>query len=234
VPTLLALDTAGDLCSVALLRDGAIDLLRGAPGHNHLEHALPLVQGLLARHGLRPGDCDAFAFGSGPGSFTGLRVACTIVQGLAYGTHRPVVAVGNLDALALAARPAAAAPTGPVRVLAALDARMDQAYWAVYEGAGLQWQALTAPALCAAGELAAQVEHWRPHYCAGQLRWLSAAIGAGAAVRPAQADAAAVVELARQRYAAGLLVAPQQAAPAYVRDDVARTVAQRRAAGLCA
>jgi len=233
VPTILALDTAGDICSVALLRDGTIDVVRGATGHNHLEHALPLVQGLLARHGLRPSGCDAFAFGSGPGSFTGLRVACTIVQGLAYGSERPVVAVGNLDALALAACSADAAPAVPVRVLVALDARMDQVYWAVYEGAGLQWQALTPPALCDAGELAAQVDRWRPHYCAGQLPWLRAAVGAGSALRQAQADAGVIAELARQRYAAGLVVAPQQAAPAYVRDDVARTVAQRRAAGLC-
>ena len=101
---------------------------------------MPMVEALFARCGLQPSDCDAFAYASGPGSFTGLRVACTIVQGLALGAGRPVVAVGHLRALLAVA---CAAPQ-PVmararRGLVMIDARMRQVYWAAYEsdrGAG--------------------------------------------------------------------------------------------------
>ena len=232
--TLLALDAAGDCCSVALLHAGDLDVLRGAPGQNHLEHVQPMIEQMLARHALVPGACDAFAFGSGPGSFTGLRVACTLAQGLAYGCGRPVIAVGNLEALAQQAAgtvdPAIGAG-GTLRILAAVDARMGQAYWSVLEGAAGYWRELAPPGLCAAGELAALAAAWAPQLCAGRRAWLQGLDGlAGLHLCDAQADAQAIVQLARTRFAAGAVQAPQQAAPAYVRDDVARTVAQRRAA----
>lgn len=228
MPTLLALDTAGDDCSVALLHGDVLDVLCGGAGQNHLEDVMPLVERMLARHGLRPGACDAFAFGSGPGSFTGLRVACTIAQGLAYGADRPVIAVGNLEALALRA---ARADAGPARVLAAIDARMGEAYWSVLEGQGLGWEVLAPPALCAAGQLVSLAARWQPSYGAGRIAWLRGLLGAaGLPLRDAQADAGDILHLAREKYAAGLMLAPHQVAPAYVRDDVARTVAQRRAA----
>ncbi len=234
--TLLAIDTAGDACTLALWHAGGTALERGAPGQTHLEHVMPLVRQLFERQGLRPAACDAFAFGSGPGSFTGLRVACTIAQGLAYGAQRPVIAVGNLQALARqAAALAGPATDRPIRVLAAIDARMAQAYWAVFEGAGDRWRMLAPPALCDESRLAAVVRQWQPRLCAGRSAWLQALVGDPApALQDAVADAGAVLCIAREDLARGAVLPPQQAAPVYVRDDVARTVEQRRAAAAAA
>jgi tRNA threonylcarbamoyladenosine biosynthesis protein TsaB len=237
VTTLFAIDTAGEQCSLALTRAGEVDLVRGEPGQTHLEHVMPMIERLFARHGLAPARCEAFAFGSGPGSFTGLRVACTIVQGLAYGAARPVVAVGNLAALAARADEACASadPGRLRRVMAALDARMDQAYAAVFEGSGSNWRALVQPCLIDAGQLPGIAAAWQPDFCAGDMAWLQRWLGpaglpTGLPLRDAAVDAAVIARLALIRLARGEVLAPELAVPDYVRNDVARTVAQRRAA----
>jgi tRNA threonylcarbamoyladenosine biosynthesis protein TsaB len=225
-PTLFAIDTAADHCSVALMRGADIASERGAPGHTHLEHALPMVQRFLERCGVRPADCDAFAFGSGPGSFTGLRVACTIVQGMAFATGRPIVAVGQLLALAYAG----AQGKGRVaqRILAAIDARMGQAYWGVYEGIDEEMQQLAPPSLSAQEEIAALAGSWRADLCAGDAAWLAAcALPAGVAVADARVDATHIVRLGMRELAAGRVRQAHEAQPEYVRDEVAQTVAQR-------
>ncbi len=229
--TILAIDTAGDVGSVALLHAGRVHVVRGDPGRTHLEHVMPLVRRIFHEHGLRPDACDAFAFGSGPGSFTGLRVACTIAQGLAYGTQRPVIPVGNLQALARQAAGAAPGGGAAVRVLAAIDARMDQAYWAVYDGSGGSWQVVAPPALCDAGRLGEAIARWQPQLCAGRLAWLRPLLGeAPPTMQDAGADAGALLRIAQEQLACGAVLAPERAVPDYVRDDVARTVEQRRAA----
>jgi tRNA threonylcarbamoyladenosine biosynthesis protein TsaB len=233
--TLFAIDTAGEHCTLALARAGAVDLARGAPGQTHLEHVMPMIEALFARHGLAPAQCAAFAFGSGPGSFTGLRVACTIVQGLAYGAGRPVIAVGNLLALAVRADERGAHGVRPRRVLAARDARMNQAYAAVFEGSGTAWSTLVPPCLIDAGQLADIAARWQPDYCAGDAAWLASWLGpagrpAGLVLQDVAVDAAVIVRLALERHARGEVLAPELALPEYVRNDVARTVAQRRAA----
>jgi tRNA threonylcarbamoyladenosine biosynthesis protein TsaB len=237
--TLFVIDTAGEQCSLALARGGLVDLVRGVPGHTHLEHVMPMIERLFARHELAPAQCAAFAFGSGPGSFTGLRVACTIVQGLAFGAGRPVIAVGNLHALAACvdegASPARPWPRRPRRVMAALDARMNQAYVAVFEGSGTVWRALLSPCLVDVGQLPAIAAQWQPDYCGGDAAWLERAWGAdglpgGLSRRDATVDAAVIARLALERLARGEVLAPERALPEYVRNDVARTVAQRRAA----
>ena len=234
--TLFVIDTAGDYCSLALVRDGSMDVVRGPAGHNHIEHVMPMIEALFARHGVTPGQCDAFAYASGPGSFTGLRVACTIVQGLAMGAGRPVIAVGNLLALAAgAAGTGDAGAPGRQRVLSAVDARMQQAYVAIHEGAGNDWRVLLPPAVVAAAGLPALVDCWQPDICAGAAAWLSARLPAGAvralpSVRDARVDAGVLARLALDRLARGEVLAPEAAVPDYVRNDVALTVAQRAAA----
>src|SRR5262249_45227524 len=94
-PVLLAFDTATSVCSVALASDGAIHELARDVGQGHTEHLLSMIDELLATRSLSLGDCDAIGFGAGPGSFTGLRVACGVAQGLAYGIDRPVIPVAN-------------------------------------------------------------------------------------------------------------------------------------------
>lgn len=267
--TIFVIDTAGDFCSLALARDGAVDTLRSAPGHNHLEHVMPMVEALFARHAITPAHCDAFAFASGPGSFTGLRVACTIVQGLALGADRPVIAVGNLLALAAGAI-AAGSANAHRRVLSAVDARMQQAYVAVHEGAGTQWQAMLPPSVVDARAVPALVRQWQPDLCAGDAAWIQGLLGTGPAGESAAGRSAAghsagahcaaadslsraeqqragescnpvpvcharvepevLAQLALASLARGEVLAPHAAVPEYVRNDVARTVAQRRAA----
>src|SRR5215470_10704781 len=100
MPVLLAFDTSTSLCSVALATGDAIQEVVRDVGQRHTEHLLAMVDQLLAAHESSLGACDAIAFGAGPGSFTGLRVACGVAQGLAYGVDRPLIPVANLAAAA--------------------------------------------------------------------------------------------------------------------------------------
>ncbi len=164
---LLAIDTSTEFCSVALLaadgptadaasfrtwvrheRTGAVSSTR----------VLPAVREVLDEAGLAFADCNAIAFGAGPGSFTGLRTATGVAQGLAFGRALPVVPVGTLLACAEAARLNAGAAAGrATRVLAALDARMDEVYWADYawDDAAGDWQALVPASLAAPADVRA-------------------------------------------------------------------------------
>lgn len=229
--TILVVDCASDDCSVALCRAGAprdsIDVSSESVGQRHSQRALPMIDALLRRHGLQPRDCAGFGFGAGPGSFTGLRIACGLVQGLAFGSGRPVIAVGNLRALALAA----AAGCDPQRVLVAIDARMQQVYWAVYERRSTAhaphgqdgWHELAPPALADVAELPALCARWRPSLLAG-----NATLAPPHAAPDAAAVARAQVALAHDEFIAGRVLAPALAEPLYVRDRVAMTTAERR------
>src|SRR6476469_9650838 len=100
MPTILSIDTSAEQASVALLyRDTLVwRVAEGVATHSHT--VLPMAQALLQEQGVRLADCDAIAFGAGPGSFTGVRTACGVVQGLAFGAGLPVAPVGTLDAMA--------------------------------------------------------------------------------------------------------------------------------------
>ena len=216
---ILALETATDPGSVALWRDGEV-LARTCPGdRSNSEALLPLAQATLGEAGLVFADLDAIAFGAGPGSFTGLRVACGAAQGLAVGLELPLIAVGTLAAMALA--------TGAQRVIVALDARMGEVYFALFEDGVLRGEiGVYAPAsvplpvsggwlACGNGLtaypvlreiLSPVVDSWRPE------------------IMP---SAEAVVRLAAPRLQNGEGIDPADAAPFYVRNKVARTVAER-------
>ncbi len=228
--TLLAVDTATDICSVALAIGDRIDERMEAVGHKHSERILPMVEALLRANGLRLADCDAIAFGAGPGAFTGLRVACGIAQGLAFGTGKPVVAIGNLRALAFTA---GAAQPQARRIVAAIDARMQEIYWAAYSiEAGVPIE-ISPPALARADELSALCRHQAPDLLAGNAvrAFPIAASGASCATAAdATASARSIASLAIGEFAAGRAVPPAQAAPIYVRDRVALTIEERRAA----
>ena len=111
-----ALETSTQWCGVALWRDGEIAGVERRAGTRHSELVLPLLEGLLQRFQLNPADLEAIAFGAGPGSFTGLRIACGIAQGLALPSGMPVLGVSTLEALAEEA--------GAPNVVACIDARM--------------------------------------------------------------------------------------------------------------
>lgn len=228
-PALLAIDTATDTCSVALARGDRVSERTEAVGQKHSERILPMVEALLREAEMPLRDCAAIAFGSGPGAFTGLRIACGVAQGLAFGAGLPVVAVGNLEALALAA---SARTPAARRILAAIDARMQEAYWAVYaiDGAGLE--EVSAPALASATELAEICRRHAPDLVAGNAlqSFPEVAAALACALAPdARASAATIATLAARKFAAGGAVPAERAAPVYVRDRVALTVDERRA-----
>lgn len=129
---LLAIETASTACSAALYIDGEVEERHALAPRQHAALILPMVESLLVEAGLNIHQLDAVAFGRGPGSFTGVRIAASVVQGIALGADLPVVAVSSLATLALGAM----RETGLERVMAALDARMQEVYWGVYQRDG--------------------------------------------------------------------------------------------------
>ena len=126
--TLLALDTATEACSVALLHDGKVISHYEVIPRLHAQRLLPMIKDLLAEAAVPLSALDAIAFGRGPGAFTGVRIAVGVVQGLAFALDRPVLPISNLAVLAQRAL----REQGAKQVAAAIDARMDEVYWGCY------------------------------------------------------------------------------------------------------
>ena len=228
---LLALDTSTDQLSVAVQRaDGQRFAHTGAGGAQASASLIPAVQALLAQAGLSLSDLSAIAFGRGPGSFTGLRTACSVAQGLAWGAGVPVLHVDARVAVGEGARSA----DGATPVLALLDARMNEVYAAEYawrDAAG--WRPLSEIAVLApeavptpgAGAVLAG------NAFAAYADRLPAALQALPRIA-ALPSADALLNLAPALLAAGAAVPAEQALPLYIRDKVAQTTAERSAAGL--
>jgi tRNA threonylcarbamoyladenosine biosynthesis protein TsaB len=223
---LLAVETSTELCSVALLRDGELFVEEAMAQNRHSELLVPMVRGVLDRAHLSATQMDAFAFGQGPGSFTGIRIACGVVQGLAFAAHRPVVPVPSLLALA--------EQSNQSRVIAALDARMGEAYIAAYARNGDDWDEVIAPRLADGASLpplpgrgwAATGSGFDSH------PWLRDAYRDSVETR-LEGDlprAAAVARLAAGRFARSGGIAASEAAPLYLRDKVALTTGERQKA----
>jgi tRNA threonylcarbamoyladenosine biosynthesis protein TsaB len=223
---LLAFDTSTEHLSVALawLQDGAPRLAAhaGPGGAAASATLLPTVQRLLAEAGLRPGDLAAVVFGQGPGSFTGLRTACSVAQGLAWGAGVPVLPVATLLAVAEEAR----YQTGTTRVMAVLDARMDEVYAAGYAWDGRAWAGQAPPRLLkpeAVGLEPGWVLAGNAHRAyPGRLAGADMAIDA-------LPTAAALLRLAPGLLAGGHGRPAAEALPLYIRDKVADTTAERAA-----
>lgn len=227
---MLAIDTATEFCSVALLSGERALGIEEHAGQSHSARVLPMVDRVLAQAGLDLAQVDAIAFGAGPGAFTGLRIACSVAQGLGYGVDRPLLAVGHLDALAwLAFRQAPQAR----RIGVAIDARMREAYWAAYEGDATAQRALAPPALVAAGELDRALREQRVEAVAGNaLEAFAEEIRLETGVRRLAAlrvDATVIARCGRLAFARGEAVPAALAAPLYVRDRVAQTIEERAA-----
>ena len=223
---LLAIDCSTEALSVAAGDASNVTQRHGHAGQSHSELALAWIDEVLAARGWRPHDLDAIAFGAGPGTFTGIRIACGIAQGLALGAGIAVVAVPTLEAIAQRAN----SMNGATRVLACLDARMQEVYVAAYALAAGRWQAAMAAAVVAPGQVQAPPGKW---FGAGggfaaypDLASSIALRGVDASVEP---TATSIIELAAVRLRAGEGVAPDDALPLYVRHRVALTSAQRAA-----
>jgi tRNA threonylcarbamoyladenosine biosynthesis protein TsaB len=228
--SLLAFDTATEHLSIALAVRGKT-FVHDAPGGAQASATLiPAIRMLLAEAGVELRELDAIAFGRGPGAFTGLRTACSVAQGLAFGAGKPVLPVDTLLAVAEDARgddPRAG------RVWVAMDARMHEIYAAQYAFADGRWATLDAPMLTTAEALNARWQAQPPELIAGNaLLAFGAQLQAGAARRVPAAlpRASAMLPLARALWADGGAVDAALALPRYLRDKVAQTTVERAAA----
>ncbi len=222
----LSLETSTEYCSVALWQDGAVLQRCELAGQKHSEMLMGMLDGLLSEAGVKLAQLDGIAFGMGPGSFTGVRIACGAAQGLALGADLPVVGVCTLQALAEAA--------GRPRVIAALDARIYELYHAIYEKLDGAWVALSEPCLCKPHDAPlAPGSGWfgtgsgfAAHGLVLVERYGQELLGMDSAAVP---QAAAIATLGAAEFARGHGVDAAQALPLYLRDKVALKTSEREA-----
>ena len=228
---LLALDTASGRCSVALLLGDAMIVREAMTARDHAQLILPMVDAVLAEAGLTLGQLQGIAFGRGPGSFTGVRVAASVTQGLAAGAGLPVLPVSDLRALAVQALRGRGSPTQGATgsVLACMDARMGEVYWAAYTAErSLPGAALTAEAVSSPEYLLAQCP--RPCDAAaghGLAAWPQIAVSlqleGRALMAEAEPHAQDIAKLAAHDLAQGAhWIDAALALPVYLRDQVAQ------------
>lgn len=220
---LLALDSSTDTLSIAVQSGGQRWRCVGAGGAQSSARLLPAVRALMAQAQLGFAQLDAIVFGRGPGSFTGVRTACAMAQGLAFAHATPVLPIDTLLAVAEQAR----IDCGCTQVFACIDARMGEVYSAPYRHAQGSWQALASLSVCPPEAVAVPTGF----VVAGNAQ---AVYGARLApqVEHCQAlpTADALLNLAAARLEQGQAVAAQDALPLYIRDKVAQTTAEREAA----
>lgn len=224
---ILALETSTEFGSCALWRDGVLTERVCPAGRSHSETLLPLVRELLSESGIGVAALDGIAFGVGPGAFTGLRVACGAAQGLAVAADLPLVPVSSLACMAAA--------SGGERVLSLLDARMGEVYYATFRRQGEAYQQSSDIRLAAPADIVLPTgEGWLACgnaptvYPELHSRLLAAGIDFVPGILP---QACVLVRLAVGLFQAGEAIDPAMAAPLYVRDKVAKTVAERLAEG---
>ena len=220
----LALDTTTEYCSVALWQDGLVAGRCDLVGQKHSEVLMAMLDDVLRGAGFRVQDMDGIGFGMGPGSFTGVRIACGVTQGLAFGADLPVVGICTLEALAEA--------SGKPRVIAALDARMGEIYHAAYQKQDGVWITVSEPCLCKPEEAPpVSGDGW---FGAGSgFAMYGEALGGRYAGQLTDMDgsvvpqAAAIAVLASGQFARGHGVDAAQALPLYLRDKVALKTSER-------
>lgn len=249
---LLAFETATEACSVALWIDGAVRERFEVAPRRHAELALPWAEALLSEAGIAKSQLDAIAVGRGPGAFTGVRLGVALAQGIALALDRPVVAISTLQVLAAGAEKGSESfsakktsesdvlraendsdPFSSPRILAAIDARMGEVYAAAFACSGGE------PVACSAETVSAPDAIELP---GEQDGWIGVGTGFAAVEgrladrlrsRLAQVDAAALphagdlARLAATAFTRGEVLAPERVEPAYLRDNVALTLAEQ-------
>ena len=227
--TLLALDTATEACSVALLRGGEKTHLAQFAQREHTKHILPMVDEILAQAGITLRQVDALVFGRGPGSFTGVRIGAGIAQGLAFGADLPVIPVSNLAAMAQAAYVQYQAEN----VLTAIDARMNEVYFAQWRaqkvrsdfGEFLDWQPIIAEQVCSPSNVIEQVaqQHHENAVLVG-TGWAAYSelneASLGKATEITLPSALYMLDLALPKWFAGETISPLEIEPIYLRNEV--------------
>jgi tRNA threonylcarbamoyladenosine biosynthesis protein TsaB len=232
---LLALDSATDRMAVSVSSPAGRFVVDAPGGAQASTDLLPQVSALLARASLSLSAVDAIAYGCGPGAFTGLRTACAVAQGLAFGAGKPVLAIDSLMIVAEDARQQVAASAEPLAgpIWVAMDARIGEIYAGAYrfdDEGGRGWLTLDAPALYSP---AALLSHWQvPDAVAGSaLGEFAGQLGTPRRAWPLSSSrATALAALAEQAWQRGEAMDAAAALPVYVRDKVAQTTAERLAA----
>ncbi|MEH6419470.1 tRNA (adenosine(37)-N6)-threonylcarbamoyltransferase complex dimerization subunit type 1 TsaB [Pseudomonas sp. CGJS7] len=230
---LLAFETSTEACSVALWLDGEVRERHELAPRRHAELSLPWAEQLLSEAGIKRSQLDAIAIGRGPGAFTGVRLAIAIAQGIALALDKPIVPVSTLAVLAMRAHGLSEPAQANARVFAAIDARMGEVYTAAFELRDGDAIALSEEAVLAPNEaiVPGQDNGWF-----GVGTGFAAAEGALAqaqrtrfvAIDPAALPHAAdLARLAALAYARGEVVAPERVEPAYLRNNVALTIAEQ-------
>jgi tRNA threonylcarbamoyladenosine biosynthesis protein TsaB len=221
---ILALETSTEYCSVALWQDGAVAERCELVGQKHSEVLMEMLDALLREADVKLMQLDGIAFGMGPGSFTGVRIACGVTQGLALGANLPVIGVCTLQALAEG--------SGKPRVIAALDARMGEIYHAAYEKHDDVWTTVSEPCLCKPEDApSVPGENWfgagsgfATHGVALNARYAGQMPGMDGSLVP---QAAAIAALGAAQFALGHGVDAAEALPLYLRDKVALKTSER-------
>ncbi|HWT70723.1 MAG TPA: tRNA (adenosine(37)-N6)-threonylcarbamoyltransferase complex dimerization subunit type 1 TsaB [Oxalicibacterium sp.] len=225
MPTILAIETSADLASAALLHGDVLISDESGGVVTHSQTILPMVQRLLAQAGISLAQCDAIAYGAGPGSFTGVRTACGIAQGLAFGAELPVLPVVTLLAMAQDCRER----SGENRILAVLDARMGEVYWAQYEFAD-GWQTMVPPTLSSAEAVAPIGDVLA---CGNGLRAYADAFDRHGFRRCGLDEqvphAVHIARLGESAWSRGAAIPAREAEPLYLRNKVALTTSERMA-----
>ncbi|MCV2369541.1 tRNA (adenosine(37)-N6)-threonylcarbamoyltransferase complex dimerization subunit type 1 TsaB [Roseateles oligotrophus] len=239
---LLSLDSSTETMALALTSPAGRWLFEAEGGPQASARLVPEALALLARAGLSLGAVDAIGFGCGPGAFTGLRAACAVTQGLAFGAAKPVLSIDSLMLVAEAARQQADTAGEPLygSIWVAMDARMGEIYAAQYAWELGVWTVVSAPALYTPAALCNAWGLLPPTAVTGSALTVFAeqlAIGDAPACRvwpqsqsQSQGRAAALAVLAQQAWDAGAQMDAAEAMPIYIRDKVAQTTAERLAA----
>src|SRR5688572_22764277 len=211
-----AIETSTEWCSVALWRGGEIAALERRAGNRHSEFVLPMLESLL-----KGAQLDAIAFGAGPGAFTGLRIACGLAQGLALARGLPLIGISTLEALAQ--------ESGAARVVACIDARMREVYYAALEKRAGRWHEVI-EAQCVAPQAAPRppAEGWVGCGNGFDVYFETMKTRVSVIKLHVHPTAVAVAQLAAPRLAAGEGVDAALAAPIYVREKVAFTKEELR------
>ncbi|MFE4110796.1 tRNA (adenosine(37)-N6)-threonylcarbamoyltransferase complex dimerization subunit type 1 TsaB [Kosakonia sp. YIM B13611] len=221
---ILAIDTATEACSVALWNDGITFTHFELCPREHTQRILPLVRDVLGDAELKLTQLDALAFGRGPGSFTGVRIGIGIAQGLALGAELPMIGVSTLATMAQGAW----RKTGATRVLAAIDARMGEVYWAEYQrDENGVWHGEETETVLKPEAVTERLQQLNGEWAMVGTGWpawpdmsnnSTATLRDGEILLPAAED---MLPIARQLLAAQKTVAVEHAEPVYLRNEVA-------------
>ena len=228
---LLAFDTSTESMSIALLLPQGLRVRESVGGAQASARLIPDILALLAEAGCTLAQLDTIAFGCGPGAFTGLRTACSVAQGLAFGAGKPVIAVDSLLLVAQDARSQLPAQAS-LDVWVAMDARMDEIYAGAYRWQDTRWSVQSAAALYAVDALNDRWQSAPPDVVAGSaLNAFGDRLNTMTATRIAQprSRAEALAHVAQQLWRDGAVVDAAHALPVYLRDKVAQTTVEREA-----